>query len=78
MNERIRAYRDTLLLTLIALPLGLAIGAMDALLESAMNQNFIPVIDDLDKFIGIVTRRDIIGYLARESGDTACRSSKIG
>ena len=31
MNERIRAYRDTLLLTLIALPLGLAIGAMDAL-----------------------------------------------
>ena len=51
---------------------------MDALLESAMNQNFIPVIDDLDNFIGIVTRRDIIGYLARESGDTACRSSKIG
>ena len=44
----------------------------------AMKQNFIPVIDDLDKFIGIVTRRDIIGYLARESGDTACRSSKIG
>ncbi len=31
MNERIRAYRDTLVLTLIALPLGLAIGAMDAL-----------------------------------------------
>ena len=31
MNERIRAYRNTLLLTLIALPLGLAIGAMDAL-----------------------------------------------
>ena len=31
---------------------------MDALLESAMNQNFIPVIDDLDNFIGIVTRRE--------------------
>ena len=31
MNERIRAYRGTLLLTLIALPLGLAIGAIDAL-----------------------------------------------
>ena len=39
---------------------------MDALLESAMNQNFIPVVDDLDKFIGIVTRRDIIGYLAKK------------
>ena len=37
-----------------------------ALLESAMNQNFIPVVDDLDKFIGIVTRRDIIGYLAKK------------
>ena len=39
---------------------------MDALLESAMNQNFIPVVDDLDKFIGIVTRRAIIGYLAKK------------
>ena len=39
---------------------------MDALLESAMNQNFIPVVDDLDKFIGIVTRREIIGYLAKK------------
>ena len=51
---------------------------MDALLESAMNQNFIPVIDDLDKFIGIVTRRDIIGYLAKENQSTDCRPSKIG
>ncbi len=32
-----------------------------------MNQNFIPVIDDLDNFIGIVTRRDIISYLAKEN-----------
>ena len=51
---------------------------MDALLESAMNQNFIPVIDDLDNFIGIVTRRDIIGYLAKENQSTDCRPSKIG
>ena len=51
---------------------------MDTLLESAMNQNFIPVIDDLDKFIGIVTRRDIIGYLAKESEGADCRPSKIG
>ena len=43
-----------------------------------MNQNFIPVIDDLDKFIGIVTRRDIIGYLAKENQSTDCRPSKIG
>ena len=39
---------------------------MDALLESAMNQNFIPVIDDLDNFIGIVTRKDIIRHFAEQ------------
>lgn len=30
------------------------------LIAKSMNQNFIPVIDDRDVFIGIVTRRDII------------------
>ena len=54
---------------------------MDALLESAMNQNFIPVIDDLDNFIGIVTRRDIISYLAKENenraGVSSCRKSRL-
>ena len=27
-----------------------------------MNQNFVPVIDDRDMFIGIVTRSDILKY----------------
>ncbi len=35
---------------------------MDELLNRAMNQNFIPVIDDLGTFIGIVTRQDILRY----------------
>lgn len=39
---------------------------MDALLDSAMNQNFIPVVDDIGNFIGIVTRSDIIRYFAKE------------
>ena len=39
---------------------------MDELLESAMNQNFIPVMDDAGSFIGIVTRKDIIRYFAEE------------
>lgn len=39
---------------------------MDELLDSAMNQNFIPVVDDIGNFIGIVTRKDIIRYFARE------------
>ncbi len=35
---------------------------IDQLVERAMHQNFIPVIDDLGSFIGIVTRRDIIRH----------------
>ena len=33
---------------------------METLFSSAIRQNFIPVIDDRDFFIGIVTRKDII------------------
>ena len=40
--------------------------SMEELLHSAMNQNFIPVVDDFDCFIGIVTRKDIIRYFAGE------------
>ena len=39
---------------------------MDELLDSAMNQNFIPVTDDTGSFIGIVTRKDIIRYFSTE------------
>lgn len=35
---------------------------MDELLNRAVNQNFVPVVDDLGTFIGIVTRQDIIKY----------------
>ena len=35
---------------------------MEDLVMTAMNQNFIPVIDDNRIFIGIVTRRSIISY----------------
>ncbi len=39
---------------------------MDELISLAMNQNFVPVVDDFGSFIGIVTRRDIIKYLTAE------------
>lgn len=33
------------------------------LIDKIINQNFVPVVDDRNKFIGIVTRKDIIQYL---------------
>ena len=35
---------------------------IDDLIMTSMNQNFVPVIDDNRIFIGIVTRKSIIGY----------------
>ncbi len=35
---------------------------MDELLFRVMEQNFVPVIDDRGKFMGIITRKDIIKY----------------
>ena len=42
---------------------------MEGLLEKVSAQNFVPVIDDEMVFIGIITRRDVIHYLAKQ-----CRS----
>ena len=36
--------------------------SMQDLVERATNQNFVPVVDDKDTFIGIVTRGNIIKY----------------
>ena len=39
---------------------------MRELVRRSINQNFVPVVDDKEAFIGIVTRGDIIKYCARE------------
>ncbi|UJF35210.1 CBS domain-containing protein [Paenibacillus hexagrammi] len=39
---------------------------MEDLIELAKVQNFVPVVDDSDKFIGIVRRSDIIEYCAQQ------------
>ena len=39
---------------------------MEDLMNKAMNQNFVPVIDDRKRFIGIITRKDLIQYLCRK------------
>ncbi len=40
---------------------------VEQLMERAVTQNFVPVVDDLGSFIGIITRRDIIRYFYNRS-----------
>lgn len=35
---------------------------MEDLIDKALNQNFVPVVDDQKNFIGIITRKDILKY----------------
>lgn len=44
---------------------------MDGLLHKALDQNFVPVVDDRDIFIGIVTRRSIMRYFISEREKSA-------
>ena len=53
--ERKTAYR----------PVNITAG-WEELLEAAMQQNFVPVVDDLGSFIGIVTRRDIFRHFREQ------------
>lgn len=41
---------------------------MEDLLDLTLNQNFVPVVDDLNRFIGIITRKDIIKYFYKKNG----------
>ena len=50
--------------------------SIEDLLLMAMNQNFVPVIDDLGSFIGIVTRRDIMQYYYKSTRGEAAPSAK--
>lgn len=40
--------------------------SMESLLDCAINQNFVPVVDDSGYFIGIITRKEIIKYCYKE------------
>lgn len=39
---------------------------MEDLIDKIANQNFVPVIDDSNIFIGIITRKEIINYLIKK------------
>ena len=41
---------------------------MEDLMDKALNQNFVPVLDDEKSFIGIVTRKDIMKYFMKQYG----------
>lgn len=51
--------------------------SMDDLLMSAMEQNFVPVVDDRGAFIGIVTRRDIIRHFVEERNAEAAKQARL-
>lgn len=48
------------------------------LLLLSMEQNFVPVIDDMNTFIGIITRRDIIKFLTENNNSLTSAYSKVG
>jgi CBS domain-containing protein len=39
---------------------------MEDIVSKSMEQNFVPVVDDQDHFIGIIRRREIIDYCFRQ------------
>ncbi len=41
---------------------------IEDLISKVTNQNFVPVIDDDERFIGIITRKEVIQYLSRKCG----------
>lgn len=47
---------------------------MDEMMMRALDQNFVPVVDDRDYFIGIITRSDIMRYINSKltEDDTKC------
>ncbi len=48
---------------------------MEDLILKALNQNFVPVLDDQKCFIGIITRKDIIKYF-HQRFQSACRTAE--
>ncbi len=48
---------------------------MEDLIDKAKEQNFVPVVDDREHFIGIITRKDIITYCYDRIKE-CCRSDR--
>ena len=54
---------------------------LEDLLLMTMNQNFVPVVDDRNIFIGIITRRDVLQYfynkLEKENKEKSAEQQKL-
>ncbi len=46
--------------------------SVEALQERLLDQNFVPVVDDRDVFMGIVTRRSVLAYLMEKDVEAQC------
>lgn len=51
---------------------------MEDLIGKALNQNFVPVLDDQKCFIGIITRKDIIKYFYQKCETVKKQTHKSG
>lgn len=49
---------------------------MEDLIGKALNQNFVPVLDDQKCFIGIITRKDIMKYFSQKYEDFKAEAQK--
>jgi CBS domain-containing protein len=45
---------------------------VEELMDRLLDQNFVPVVDDRDIFVGIVTRRSVMAYLMNREAEEAC------
>ena len=50
---------------------------MEDLLDRAINQNYVPVIDDKGSFNGIITRKEIIKYCYKEMKELSALRAKV-
>ena len=50
---------------------------MENLLDRAINQNYVPVIDDKGSFIGIITRKEIIKYCYKEMKEVSALRAQM-
>lgn len=58
-----------------AVPVG---ATMEDLLDKVTNQNFVPVVDDNEVFIGIVKRKDVLVYLQKKIAENDKKGMELG